>query len=691
MTRSDSATRGVEVVDARLVDQVGGGRQRRLVAGPNVLPEGVGGLDEGVRARGRNVAPEGVDARDAVAEALEGVSGRTDSGFRPFAPGGDGCPVVDVDFVGFIRISAGFQFVEEVERVAAVRLDRAHGRHSPGFAEGGRDLVGGRSLAVVGAGEQFEEVLAVGVGRVPQPLEAVDGLQQLAGSEIGTVEGKETSAVDESAFPAVLPEVRLEFVDSRPGKGVGRVADPLAVGGEVERDGSVGVRGAGVHADAAQVAAARTRDGARLVVRPPRAAGLTLAFAADFHAYRFVASALNDCGSVASDRGIGSSFADRAGASLFDALRRTVGMNWLAVDALDRAVDATRRFLFPFEAVRWVKLAFLALVMAGGTAGASRVGASHLGVSAAGIGLWTEISPTGVGPMRLERVVGTWSERVAGLDDALIVAIAIGALLVGVALAVCSVAFRLVFYDALAATEVALWRPLRDRFRQALGLFGFATTLAVASAIPAVAFVVALGPGAVRVLGVSVGGFSGLSTAAIAALGAFSAVIGVIGALGGRFTFEFVAPTMVARDVGVLAGWRRVWDSLRGTRIDLVAYLAVHAVVAAGVGFVQAVAVAFVGGVVAVVALVALALAAVPLGGLGALIGTSVGTAVLATVLVCAVAAVVALSLPVRLVARTYLIAYEVSTLAGIDPDSAPLGSALVSGAEPEVVGDNSA
>jgi len=33
-------------------------------------------------------------------------------------------------------------------------------------------------------------------------------------------------------------------------------------------------------------------------------------------------------------------------------------MSWHAVDAVDDAVEATRRFLFPFSLVRWTKLAF---------------------------------------------------------------------------------------------------------------------------------------------------------------------------------------------------------------------------------------------------------------------------------------------------------------------------------------------
>lgn len=377
-------------------------------------------------------------------------------------------------------------------------------------------------------------------------------------------------------------------------------------------------------------------------------------------------------------------------------------MSWHAVDALDRAVAATRRFLFPFEAVRWAKLAFLVLVMAGGTAGTSRVGPSGLGASAAGVGLRTELSPTGresapavtetppagAGAVPIDvardvaqavdRVVVRVVERVAGLDDALVVAVVAAALAVAVALAACSVAFRLVFYDALATNEVALRRPFRARLRQALGLLGATAALATAAAVPAVAFAVAIDPETARLVGISTGGLSDLSTAGIVVFGAFCAAFGAGCVLAGRLTFELVSPTMVARETGVLAGWRRVWSSVRGSPIDVVAYLAVHAVVAAGVGFVQAAAVAVAGGFVGAVALVALVFAAIPLGGLGALVGTTAGAVVLVAVLGCAVAVTAALVLPVRLVARTYLITYEVSTLAGLDPDSAPLAPELV-------------
>ncbi|MFY4815620.1 DUF7544 domain-containing protein [Haloarcula sp. AONF1] len=362
-------------------------------------------------------------------------------------------------------------------------------------------------------------------------------------------------------------------------------------------------------------------------------------------------------------------------------------MSWHAVEAADRAVRATRRFLFPFEAVRWAKLAFLAPVMAGGGAGTPGTATSSLGVPAGGVGAGNGIAPIEPGsvPPGAERVVRTGVERVAELDPALLAGLALGAVFVVAVLSACSIAFRLVFYEALSTTEAALWGPFRDRFRQGLGLFGFAAVTAVVAGLPAVALAATLDPDLLRVVGVSVGRFPGWSPVAPPLLGALGVLAGATALAGtavSRLTFEFVAPAMVARDVGVVAGWREVWASFRGSWAEVVVYVAVHAVLAVGVGIVQAVAAAVVGGVVAVTGLVALLLAAVPLGGFGALIGTTAGAIVLATVLVCAVVAVVVLTLPVTLVARTYLTAFEVSTLAGIDSDLAPLAPALVASDE---------
>lgn len=373
-------------------------------------------------------------------------------------------------------------------------------------------------------------------------------------------------------------------------------------------------------------------------------------------------------------------------------------MSWYAVESLDRAVYATRRFLFPFGAVRWAKLAFLALLMVGGGASLSGAGTTSIGasvaesVSASGSGRWSEVVPAGTESVSgdVEPVLGAAAERLIGLDAALLAAGAVGVVLVTALLTACSIALRLVFYDALSTTEVALRRPFRDRFRQALGLFTFAATVAVVTGLPAVGFAFALDPGVPRLLGVSPDGFFGTSTVptgVLSVLGVMATAAALVGVLAFRLTLEFVAPAMVARDLGVLAGWRAVWEAFRGSWDDVVLYVALHAVVAGGVRILQAVAVAFVGGIVAVTALVVLVLTAIPLGGVGALVGTTAGAVALVIVLACAAVAVVAVTLPLRLLLRTYLTAYEVSTLAGIAPDLTLLAPTLVASDESGLVG----
>ncbi|MEZ3165698.1 hypothetical protein ABNG03_19175 [Halorubrum sp. RMP-47] len=390
-------------------------------------------------------------------------------------------------------------------------------------------------------------------------------------------------------------------------------------------------------------------------------------------------------------------------------------MDWHAVDALDRAVDATRRFLFPFEAVRWAKLAFLALAMAGGGIGASRatispldtstigVGAPTLGLGASAVGFdvstggfsaWAEsVSPppestpsaAGALAQAFGGVVTSGLDRLVGLNETLLVAISVVTLLVALAFLVCSFAFRLAFYDALATGEVVLWRPFRSRFRQAVGLLSLLAGIGIVVATPVVAFVVAVGSAStatggsasVPVLTVSAGfppDVKGTVTVALAAVGV---VVTLVGAAGSRLTFEFVAPAMVARDLGVIDGWRAVWTSLRGSWSNVVAYLLVHALVATGVRIVLVLAVAFVSVVVAAAGSIAVLFVAVPLGGVEAVFATTAGSVVFAAVLVGSVVSVVAVTLPVRLVTRTYLTAYEVSALAGIDPELAPLAPSV--------------
>jgi len=357
-------------------------------------------------------------------------------------------------------------------------------------------------------------------------------------------------------------------------------------------------------------------------------------------------------------------------------------MSWYAVEAVDDAVETTRRFLFPFGLVRWAKLALLVLLMGGGAnAGVSipaapdaRLGGvpGFFGGRGAGTeaGSAAEFDP-GVSAL-LAGTLGDW--QIVALA-----AVTVGAL---VGLSVVSLSLRLVFYDALRTNRVRLWRPFLERLRQAVGLFAASAVLWLIAAAPIALAVVggiaaegSTGWEPVDSFAAAVGS---LSVGATVAAGLFGAVVVLLATLALRLTYEFVVPAMVVEGTGVAAGWRRVWHAVRGRWTEVFVYLAVHLFVGIGTAIVEGVAFVIVGSAIAVVAGSALLLAAVPLGGLGALVATTAGAVTVAVVAIAAVVTVVAVTLPVSVVTRSYLIAYEVTTLGGIDPELALLHPDLV-------------
>lgn len=366
-------------------------------------------------------------------------------------------------------------------------------------------------------------------------------------------------------------------------------------------------------------------------------------------------------------------------------------MSWHAVDALDDAVDATRRFLFPFSLVRWAKLALLVLLMGGG--GGASANATVSLASDAGVTPPEGVEPDpafGVGPGSVGSDGGTIppdavTGAVAEAVDPIVLAVAAGAVvLLIVAVSVASLSLRLVFYDALRTNRVRLWRPFLGRLRQSLGLFLFTAALSTAAATPvalgiliAVAAGDPIGWGPVDSLAGTLGS---LSVGPLVALGLLGAALVAVAALALRFTYEFVVPTMIVRETGVLGGWRRVWTVLRAERAEALVYLVAHAVIALGLSVVEGVAFAFALALVAAVGGLALLLVAAALGGLGALLGTAAGAAAVALVALAGVAVLLALVLPVQVITRSYRIAYEVSTLGGLDRDLALLHPDLDAG-----------
>ena len=351
-------------------------------------------------------------------------------------------------------------------------------------------------------------------------------------------------------------------------------------------------------------------------------------------------------------------------------------MSWSAVDAVDDAVEATRRFLFPFSFVRWAKLALLVLLMGGGVR--TNVSVPFFpnpgfttgpgGPGGSGGGPTEGPGDPFFGPNGFGGEAG-----LEAVDTNLVIGAAVAVLAVAIAFSIVSLSLRLVFYDAIRTNEVRLWRPFVGRLRQALGLFVFSTLLSLGMAIPVVVAVLTeadVGWGPADALGSAV---ASLPTWAIGLSVAFAVLLAIVVLLVLRFTYEFVVPVMVLRDEGVLAGWSRFWPTLRESWVEFLLYLVIHFFLGVGISVAESFLFLFVGGLVAVFAGVAVLITGGVLGGLPAVTGTTAGVAVLAVVVVVAVLALLILLLPVRIVTRTYLIAYEVSTLGGIDPDLALL------------------
>jgi len=351
-------------------------------------------------------------------------------------------------------------------------------------------------------------------------------------------------------------------------------------------------------------------------------------------------------------------------------------MGWHAVEAVDDAVGVTRRFLFPFSLVRWAKLALLVFLMGGGAnAGVSVPAApdARIGGISGFLGSGGTETESEDGVAALDAVV---SDVLSGLPgDWLIAVVAFVVIASVVALSVASLSLRLVFYDALRTNEVRLWRPFLGRFRQAVGLFVASVGLWSLAAGPiALAVLVAaaaerpIGWGPIDSLATAMGS---LSVGPAVILGLVGSVIVLLATLALRLTYEFVVPAMVVEETGVLAGWHRVWRAVSGEWLELLGYLAVHFFVRLGTAIVEGITLVIAGSAVVVITGSALLLAAVPLGGLGALASTAAGLVTVAIIGIAAAATLVALTLPVSVVTRSYVIAYEVATLGGIDPELA--------------------
>jgi len=240
-------------------------------------------------------------------------------------------------------------------------------------------------------------------------------------------------------------------------------------------------------------------------------------------------------------------------------------MSWIATDALTSTRDATRSLLLPVDRGRWLRLALLALFVGGGI-GAPTGGANFGGGGTPGAG---GDVPTDF-PMPDPGTVNA----LFGLALALIAL----AVLLGIVWTFVGAVMEFVLVTGLVDRNVRIREPFRAHLGRGIRLFVFRIGL----------LLVGLAILGIPVLAVVLGG-AAVSPAILVLFVPLLLLFGLVALAGwliSLLTVDFVVPTMLATDRGILSAWSRVLTTLRREWQEVGVYLVVRVVlgIAAGIG-----------------------------------------------------------------------------------------------------------
>ena len=356
-------------------------------------------------------------------------------------------------------------------------------------------------------------------------------------------------------------------------------------------------------------------------------------------------------------------------------------MSWHAIDSVDEAIEETRSFLSPFAVGRWLKLALISIFVGTGGSGlgllnlpSSIPGDDSPGNMSAGGGNVTtdgnvtppsggEFAPggnvTAGAPPTGEVPPPSELLEMAGAELGLLVAI--GLLFVGIVLllGLLTETLRFVFYDDLQTDTVRLIKPAKRRFGQALRLYAFKIGLGLLTVGPLAGLVVFF-----AVADIPVG------LLVFAAAGLLTIGVMLLSTIVSRITNEFVVPTMVVTDSGVLDGWRRFWPVFRGQLSQFGVYLVVHFLLLLAVGIAQAILSVIVYGIVLTIGgVIGLVIVFGLFGGLSAAASSTAALVVLGLLALVTLLIGWVVLLPVQIAVLTYVTNYEVAMLAACDEE----------------------
>ncbi|MFB6200464.1 MAG: hypothetical protein ABEI98_00445 [Halorhabdus sp.] len=270
-----------------------------------------------------------------------------------------------------------------------------------------------------------------------------------------------------------------------------------------------------------------------------------------------------------------------------------------AVDRIDDAVDMTRSFLTPVETGRWGRLVVIVAFLLVGTGGGGASTASNV--------------PTTTGSVSGDVPAGTMElPDVSATAIAILVGVFAVLLLLGLLAAAIGAIMEFVFVESLSNDEIHVRRYARRYAGKGLRLFAFRLLLGIVT-------VVILGATVLLLFGDVIAAFlagdvvapsAGRLLAGVVLLGPFAVAVGTVVALANGFTTEFVVPIMLREGRGVIAGWQRLWPTLREQWTQYGAYV----LIAFGLHIVTGIAGSILVGITAVALALPFLLVAVPVG-----------------------------------------------------------------------------
>lgn len=226
---------------------------------------------------------------------------------------------------------------------------------------------------------------------------------------------------------------------------------------------------------------------------------------------------------------------------------------WWAFKPVTTAFEKTKKILLePFNVWTWIKLCIIVFFVGGAT----RFGSQFSNV----------LNYRESNPAAYENVITNVLSN-SGLVM-LIIALIIIALIIAIILAYLRNVFSLVLIRALATGEVHVIRPMRENLGKGLRLFVFTFLLGLFTLAVVVILIVAMI--LCLVLAIKTGVSSAGAIALVVLLGfivvlllallaAFSIVMSII--IG--FTYDFVAPMMLFKGMGVIEAWKYLYTLIR--------------------------------------------------------------------------------------------------------------------------------